>query len=669
VAGIDDSYIDLAAQKVGGDPELIRRAIAKERGMPYVPADVGIAPAVEPGAPGMPLDVVRTIDPPSPAAMEARAATDDALAALTAAQTIPSKPVPTMPPPVADELTGAPDSMMTPSTAESAPGAGVVRTLEPDATSSSSHVLRTIEPAGPAATGVVRAVEPAVTSTSAEPRVLRTIEPPAAKSADVTVEPGKAMAAVNPPAASTPGTLADQLTLAPSVDSAASDARALAQARQAANDHIASAEEGAAKRRASLADEFRKEYEAERGKYESDAQAGQALSDKTFAEYQKINDDIKRLPPVHDSRNRGQRIGSILAVLIGGESAQRVVDANVERDLKTQQQNLDNKRADSAGKFNELSIARQLTQDKREQYKFASLLRKERYLTEVDAMMAGLDASTARDKAALKNAADLEATRKEMNDLLQTEIGAKGMAFQAIALGKMTPAEAAAFIGGGAGGPDAALKTDAKNATARSTINKSQEQLAQGYHPAGSKLAPGLFVADEEIWNRKKPEEKQKEQNVDFQSRELVRQMKAVRDYIAANPDYATDLGKRAAIDAKRTHILTTFKDAKELGALDNGVERVVNRAVGDPTGWQDSVIAAVGGTPQALATLDASIDDANSAIASRRSNNGLGNTAPAAASEPATPAPAQRAARKPAAAPATNTATIKRRNADADLQ
>ena len=457
------------------------------------------------------------------------------------------------------------------------------------------------------------------------------------------------------------------LTLQPSLESARSDMAATTKEATDAAMRIGEANAQNATDRAERSKAFLEDFDKLEKEHGNVTDAAMAGYQRTLGEYRALTDKIAKMPPLADRRSgTAKALGGIalglgqmtdqnnlVAGLMQGlnvqthnaDAIQAQLNHAVDRDLKIQQANLDSARATAQDKLTEVGLARQYLGDTQQAMRFAGALRKERYAAEVEHLAATHEAGTARDNA-LIGAAKIKAdARKEMDDILQTEMGAKGAIYQALAAGKITAAEAAAALGGlsdgGANGPTAA---EAKAANRASTVNKSQEQLAQGYHEAGAKLAPGLFVQDADSWNRKKTEVKQKELDTDFQSRELVRKMQSVRDYIAQNPDYATDINKRAAINAKRADILATYKDAKELGALDNGVERVVNRAVGDPTGWEDSLLSVAGKSPQALTTLSTSIEDANAAIASRRANNGLGNTAPEQTAEP------EKTAKKPAA-------------------
>ena len=114
-------------------------------------------------------------------------------------------------------------------------------------------------------------------------------------------------------------------------------------------------------------------------------------------------------------------------------------------------------------------------------------------------------------------------------------------------------------------------------------------------------------------------------------------------------------MDKRAVLENKGGNVLTTYKNAADLGSLDNGVERVVKKVTGDPNGTVDSVLDFIGKKPTALATLANEIAEVDTAILERRANNGLGNTPAPNPAESAAPEKPSRpvAAKAPAPAPA----------------
>ena len=622
------------------DNELIRRAIAKEKGIPYEPmqssAD-GVSPvdrALE-SFDASRVDLAGAGVDSAPVVQEPAAAIEPPASAVT-------------PPPVDDELRGAPAATANPYGSEIVRRAIAKEKGQPYDTP--GDVARVVEPK----------------------QVVRTIEPKA------EAVPGGETAAEVPPAASAEPSEPASLSLQPTVQSAQSDAAKILADNEEAMSGIADAEAAHAKAKAERGKAFLADYDALEKEYGDKEKAALAGIKKLQDEYGALNDEIRQLPPIQDRRSGfdkfiggigvgiGQMVdqNNLVAGLMQGmnvqthnaDAIQGQINQNAERDIALQRENNNNARKNADAKMNELALAQQYLGDTQQAHRFAVALRKDRNAAEMDVAADELASKTARDQMRLEIGKTRAAARKEMNDILQTEMGAKAAAFQAIALGKMTPEQAASFIGnlGGsaAGGP---TKAEVKAAKGAESINKSQEQLAQGYHEAGAKLAPDLYVTDPEIWNRKKTEIKQKELDIDYQSRQLRRQLAGVHAYIEANPGYASDMDKRAVLENKVGNVLTTYKNAADLGSLDNGVERVVKKVTGDPNGTVDSVLDFIGKKPTALATLANEIAEVDTAILERRANNGLGNTPAPNPAESAAPEKPSRpvAAKAPAPAPA----------------
>jgi len=700
LADIDYGYIDRAAVKVGGDPELWRRALAKERGVPYA-------------APVPTVDAPAATEAPT-VAVPVPASTPDPV--VSATSIVGEAPSTAMPPPVAGDVAGAPSASVVPS--DVAPRIEPV-TTESRASSDGSAAYGAVEPGNidltnrprvqneDGSVSTVRSIgvnidgkEYLLPTVSEDGRILSDDEavaefkrsgrhlgvyasPDASNRAAEAIHSDQARALerradVADPWSAEAGGM-QPLSLEPSLTSAQQDISQLDKEATAAFERISAAESTDATEKARIADEALEELDANREAYGSAEAAARALVERKRAEADAANEATKNLPPIGDNRHVVQKLWGVLAVTLAGigdvfsvrggrqgNGADKVIsmlDASVQRDIETQKANIAKSKDSAADKMSEYGIARQLLGDTQQAARFAEALRGERLASAMEVQANTLQSKTARDRGVLAAGAAALAKRQEQNDILQTEMGTKVALYQAIAAGMPVDRAIELFKSGLGSGSDADLKAKVKVAESESKINKSQEQLATGFQPSGAKLAPSLFVEDEEIWNRKKPEIKQKELDTDFNSRELVRQMGGLRDYIKANPDYSTNMNKRAAVDSLLTDMLTTYKDAKELGALDNQVESVVKRTTGDPNGAIDTVLSFLGQQPNTLATLETSIGSANAAIASRRKNNGLGNTAPAPAEPPAIDKPARQTGKRPATPP-----VVKRRNADADL-
>jgi hypothetical protein len=214
------------------------------------------------------------------------------------------------------------------------------------------------------------------------------------------------------------------------------------------------AEAKAGERKGAAGNQYAREVEEISKKHATQEAASAEMYQRTMDEFRAMNAAIAAMPAPHDRRNRGERFWGMFATALSDTGAKLVQDG-INRDIQLQQNELDNKRKDSNAKLTELGIAREFIQDQRAATQFAAALRKERFAGEMEAAAGELAAGTSRDKAFQIAAQYKVEARQQQLGILKSVMGGKMNALEAammVKLGVMSPAEARAAMGVGAGG-------------------------------------------------------------------------------------------------------------------------------------------------------------------------------------------------------------------------
>lgn len=413
-------------------PDVIR-AIAKERGQSYdqVAAEFGQPPAPEP-APLTP-DASDAVDSAiaTPVGLQADLApVDAALAAPLGAQVEAPSVAATaepavapviLPPPVTDEVLGAPAIGGRVDSATGALGA------EQDAAA---------QVAGSAGAGESPVSAPTV-------RVASESE---------VFDDASGQSPAQPESLS-------PLSLQPSLTSAQSDLAQIERDTTGATMRLAEADEAAAKEREAASKKFLADFDADMAKGMSEIEAAREGLKRNQEELRAANEAVANLPPIRDSRRIDQKIWGALGIMLasvgdamsvygggkGGGSTEvlNLIQNQVQRDIETQKANIDKKRSDAAAKQNEYGIARQLLGDSQQALRFATALRGERFAAEMEAQAATLKSKRARDEGILRSSELRMKFHESRNDLVKAEMGLENTLLQAVVMGQMTPQQAA----------------------------------------------------------------------------------------------------------------------------------------------------------------------------------------------------------------------------------
>ena len=297
----------------------------------------------------------------------------------------------------------------------------------------------------PVAAAPVPAPEPVDVAPPApvEPQVIRTIEPAAPPPA---AEPAQATAA---PAGPNLG-VADGY----GIDETMRSLDELTTAQAEAAMRTGEAEAKAAERKGAAGNQYAREVDEISKRHATQEAASAEMYQRTMDEFRAMNAAIAAMPPPHDRRNRGERFWGMFATALSDSGAKLVQDG-INRDIQLQQNEIDNKRKDANAKLTELGIAREFIQDQRAATQFAAALRKERFAGEMEAAAGELAAGTSRDKALQVAAQYKVEARQQQLGILKSVMGGKMNALEAamlVKLGVMSPAEARAAMGVGAGG-------------------------------------------------------------------------------------------------------------------------------------------------------------------------------------------------------------------------
>jgi hypothetical protein len=214
------------------------------------------------------------------------------------------------------------------------------------------------------------------------------------------------------------------------------------------------AEAKAGERKGAAGNQYAREVDEISKKHATQEAASAEMYQRTMDEFRAMNAAIAAMPAPHDRRNRGERFWGMFATALSDQGGKNVQDG-INRDIQLQQNELDNKRKDSNAKLTELGIAREFIQDQRAATQFAAGLRKERFAGEMEAAAGELAAGTSRDKALQVAAQYKVEARQQQLGILKSVMGGKMNALEAammVKLGVMSPAEARAAMGVGAGG-------------------------------------------------------------------------------------------------------------------------------------------------------------------------------------------------------------------------
>jgi hypothetical protein len=500
------------------------------------------------------------------------------------------------------------------------------------------------------------------------------------------------------------------LSLQPSLTSSQEDLATIERDATGATMRMAEADEAAAKERAASAKKFLAEFDADMAKGMSEIDAAREGIKRNQEELRAANEEIAKLPPIKDSRSGLEKVFGALTMAIGGmqdqnnlvaglmqgmnvqtnnaEQAAARVRESVERDISLQKTNYEKVRDKREAKLTEYGIARQLLGDSQQALRYATAMRGERFAAEMEAQAATLKSQTARDAGVLRSSELRMKFHESRNDILKAELGVKGYAMQAIALGKMTAAQAAEFIASGGsadGAPTKAelaaqerkrqadlLKLSGGNATQRGS---NQVEDAESSYDDFVKTKPADWYNEKRTTKADDARSSYSQLNVVYT--DAANALKTIKDPKATSEE---------KLDA-----LTTYNEAREavpqllVAALGGGAAAegeaarasknwptVPNPNLGDGVVGSaddylkenyDSIVRNIDARPRAIEVSLNSVTRRHYAVMSElgHRHKSLAGAQPPAADTPASPTPAQRPSPAPSAAP-------KRRLTAADL-
>jgi hypothetical protein len=278
-----------------------------------------------------------------------------------------------------------------------------------------------------------------------------------------------------------------------------------------------------------------------------------------------------------DRRTKGQRVASALAVALGGlgrafsaaagiqtrNTALDLIQSQIERDLEMQRGMLDNKKTALAAKSSALGQARQRYQDDREALNFARVVELDGYQKQIEAEKAkgmGQEAAAKADElSALLGA--------QRDNLLQGLHGAKAERYRA-------EAQAAAMA-------------------------KYQEDRARAAAARGPSTMDQLKLQEQALKNRKlaqelgeggglDPKVKAKVQSQErvIQLIDKIQKLRKENPVERGLPGWLPGVSAPAELGTLEREFDLEYKNAKELGSLDNGTLAVLDELRGNAASW-----------------------------------------------------------------------------------
>ena len=290
------------------------------------------------------------------------------------------------------------------------------------------------------------------------------------------------------------------------------------------------------------------------------ADAHQGATAKVQQEQRADAEFIRSYVP-SDRRTTSQRVMGAIAVALSGiadgmmagaggqgyamERTLGIINTSIDRDIDLQQRMLDNKKTALAAKNTELGQMRERYGDSVEAIKLARVMKIDQYQKELDAVIAG----GATQDAAFA-AKDTQAQLKMQSDQLEFEV--YGSRFQQ---------ELRARQGMGA---SQRLSLEGKALD----NEKKRQELAAG--PAGDKSTKEKIRSREEV--------------LDLIGR--IQKTRADNPIERGLPEWTPFASAPAELSALNADLMTKAKEAKEMGSLDAGTERVLYQLLGDPATW-----------------------------------------------------------------------------------
>jgi hypothetical protein len=313
-----------------------------------------------------------------------------------------------------------------------------------------------------------------------------------------------------------------------------------------------------------------------------------------MSQYKDLNDQASRAQAI-DSRSSGQKAMGILAVALGGlgdafakmggnnstDYSGRIlsgIDAAVERDLQTQREAIQGKRAAAASKMTELGLARSFFQDDAQAMEFARASRKEMYAREMEAVATRSQIPAIQAQAQQAAAqAYAESAEKKAQLLASKENAAMSAAGRAAqGTGQLSVSEQIAI---------ARLQRD-------QVLDRGRPEVAA--QEKGAKLSEDLVVRDPEIAvvNAKSHEATQKGIDSAKKSVELIDAILEKRKGYTAG-ERAKNLVGMSDVQGELATLATALdlesKNVAELGALSGPDMGLIRGLVGDPESLTDA--------------------------------------------------------------------------------
>ncbi|MFT3927433.1 MAG: hypothetical protein QM778_33175 [Myxococcales bacterium] len=174
--------------------------------------------------------------------------------------------------------------------------------------------------------------------------------------------------------------------------------------------------------------------------------------------------------------------------------------------------------------------------------------------------------------------------------------------------------------------PEAKALNDlrAQQANIQSTVASTDAARAKAAGAAGGAPAPnGWDVADPALWGSLNDTEKAKFRKADSSMRTFERDATKLDALLAKHGTEAFG-EKSKEMASLQAQLLASYKEIKDLGALDNGVIEVVDRALGDPTAWTS-------GGDSVRAKLRTALDSLRGSVSAQAETSGLAAKTPEA--------------------------------------
>ncbi len=116
--------------------------------------------------------------------------------------------------------------------------------------------------------------------------------------------------------------------------------------------------------------------------------------------------------------------------------------------------------------------------------------------------------------------------------------------------------------------------------------NRPEKPTGEQPTPQGAEVLAGYHVAKPEIWDGLEKSVKAKFQQGQSIIPSTVEKMDELQKLIETHGTETWPTKAKADMQALKASLLGDLKEAEELGALDNGVSRLVDEQIGDPTAW-----------------------------------------------------------------------------------